>query len=112
MTPKKEPFHQLQILLEKYQQGTCTPAERQQIDNLVDNFDNGNADWDTISESDRAALLNQLHGKIVHSIRSYERSSVIRRWLPFAAAAAVLAAVIGVGWMLFSKSTIVHTTDI
>lgn len=100
MTPKEDPQHQLQALLEKYQQGTCTLAERQQIDDLVDNFDNGNTAWDTMPEADRASRLNELQEEIVHSIRRYERPAVIRRWLPYATAAAVLVAVIGVGWML------------
>lgn len=111
MTARKDPLHQLQTLLEKYKQGTCTPAERQQIDDLVDNFDNGNAEWDTMPEADRAALLNQLQGEIVHSVRRYERPAVTRAWLPYTIAAAVLVAVIGVGWMLFSKSTNIHTAD-
>lgn len=111
MTARKDPLHQLQTLLEKYKQGTCTPAERQQIDDLVDNFDNGNAEWDTMPEADRAALLNQLQGEIVHSVRRYERPAVIRAWLPYTIAAAVLVAAISVGWMFFSKSTNIHTAD-
>src|SRR5690606_2437380 len=86
--------------LEKYQQGTCTPAERQQIDDLVDNFDNGTTAWDTMPEADRTSLLNELQEGIDHSIRRYERPAVIRRWVRYATAAAALVAVIGVGWML------------
>lgn len=99
---------QLDQLLARYVEGKCTEQEIQQVEAMVDAYDNKQLQWENLDDAQRKTWLNNLHADIQESMTNYQarvfqlrNKFKIRR---FAAAAAVIL-IAGVALWIYRTDT-------
>jgi transmembrane sensor len=70
---------ELDRLFARYLEGKCTPEEIQQVERLVDVYDNESTAWETLNEQERRGWLSALYTNIKESISSYEHLRIKHR---------------------------------
>lgn len=98
---------ELDRLFARYLEGKCTPEEIQQVERLVDVYDNESTAWETLNEQERKGWLSALYANIKESISSYEHFRIKHRkqftLYKLAVAAAVLLVISAGIWFYNSN---------